>query len=59
MTDPIDWTLQKLADDLMTEVVKQDPAPTGSDLAYTQELIRGAYEDAAHATEQPEEEGRR
>ena len=48
------WRLQIQADSRAADLATQDPSPTGSDLAWQQEMIQGAYTDAAHMTAQPE-----
>jgi hypothetical protein len=45
--------LQSAGDSLATALTTQDPAPTGGDLAWQQEQVRGTYEDAAHVADQP------
>jgi hypothetical protein len=52
-TDATAWTLQQQADTLAADLATQDPAPAGSDLAWQQDTVRGAYEDAAHLADQP------
>lgn len=52
-TDHTAWQLQSAGDSMAAALTSQDPAPAGSDLAWQQEQVRGAYEDAAHLTDQP------
>jgi hypothetical protein len=52
-TDTAAWRLQSAGDSMAAALTAQDPAPTGSDLAWQQEQARGAYEDAAHLADQP------
>jgi hypothetical protein len=52
-TDDAAWRLQSAGDSLATALTTQDPAPTGGDLAWQQEQVRGTYEDAAHVADQP------
>ncbi|MER6525737.1 hypothetical protein [Streptomyces sp. NPDC001508] len=52
-TDPAAWHLQAHADASAADLGRQDPAPTEAELAWQQQEIRTAYEDAAHLTEQP------
>jgi hypothetical protein len=52
-TDTTAWDLQQQADTRAADLASQDLTPAGSDLAWQQEQIRGAYEDAAHLTDQP------
>lgn len=47
------WALQSQGDAHAADLSTQDPAPAGGDLAWQQEQIRGAYEDAAHLADQP------
>ncbi|MFI1091931.1 hypothetical protein [Streptomyces sp. NPDC020917] len=47
------WQLQSAADSMAAALTSQEPAPTGADLTWQQEQARGAYEDAAHLTNQP------
>lgn len=47
------WSLQVQADGRAADLAGQDPAPSARDLAWQQEQIRGAYEDAAHLADQP------
>ncbi|MEW2546578.1 hypothetical protein AB0910_12495 [Streptomyces sp. NPDC047002] len=51
--DPVAWQLQAQADAWAADLAGQDPAPAGSDLAWQQDLIQGAYQDAATLTDQP------
>jgi hypothetical protein len=50
--DETAWHLQSQADAWAADLASQDPPASGSDLASQQEMIRGAYEDAAHLTAQ-------
>jgi hypothetical protein len=47
------WSLQAQGDNRAADLAQQEPAPAGGDLAWQQEQIRGAYEDAAHVADQP------
>jgi hypothetical protein len=38
---------------MAASLTSQDPAPAGSDLAWQQDQVRGAYEDAAALADQP------
>ncbi|MFE3163832.1 hypothetical protein [Streptomyces sp. NPDC059224] len=52
-TDPAAWRLEASADAWAADLDGQDPAPAAAELAWQQQEIRTAYEDAAHLTEQP------
>jgi hypothetical protein len=47
------WRLEQQADTVAADLAGQDPAPSGADLAWQQDMARGGYEDAAHLTDQP------
>ncbi|GAA3754433.1 hypothetical protein [Streptomyces tremellae] len=51
--DPVAWQLQVQADAWAADLAGQDPAAAGGDLAWQQDLIQGAYQDAAALTDQP------
>ncbi|MGW4878913.1 hypothetical protein ACWEPI_20420 [Streptomyces sp. NPDC004262] len=52
-TDPTARHLETRADTWASDLGQQDPAPSAAELAWQQQEIRTAYEDAAHLTEQP------
>jgi hypothetical protein len=47
------WREERAADRFAADLAGQVPAPSGADLAWQQEVIRGGYEDAARLTDQP------
>jgi hypothetical protein len=52
-SDSTAWQLQSAGDSMAAALTSQDPAPAGSDLAWQQDQVRGAYEDAAALADQP------
>ncbi|WP_335982457.1 hypothetical protein [Streptomyces sp. CA2R106] len=52
-TDYAAQKLQSQADTWAADLAKQDPPASGGDLAWQQDMIRDAYTDAAHLTDQP------
>jgi hypothetical protein len=52
-TDSTAWRLQSAGDALAAALGSQDPPASGGDLAWQQDQVRGAYEDAAHLADQP------
>jgi hypothetical protein len=47
------WRLEQQADTVAADLAGQVPAPSGADLAWQQDMVRGGYEDAARLAEQP------